>query len=180
MSDGEFKQVQGVCDGVMLKGEWHEFHINVGRQYPVKLSTKQPDVIDLATVAGQQQAVWIYKETEGGPNPHRPGENFKNRYLSKVEVGGTLQPQQQLPSTAGGKSSDERQSIERQTVVKAALPAYLAATEFVGEDSLFALMDRTAAWIKGSPAAPPQAAPQTQGAPPVDDGSDIPFAPSIF
>ena len=177
MSDGEFKQVQGVCDGVMLKGEWHEFHINVGRQYPVKLSTKQPDVIEQATSAGQAQAVWTYKETEGGPNPHRPGENFKNRYLGKVEVGGTLQPQQQLPSTAGGKSSDERQSIERQTVAKATVPNYVI-THKLTEDQLFAFMDKVAGWIKGSPAQPPAPAPvvqQPQEAPHVDDGSDIPF-----
>ena len=175
MSDGEIKQVQGVCEGVMLKGDWHEFHINVGRQYPVKLSTKQPDVIELASAAGQQEAVWTYKETEGGPNPHRPGENFKNRYLSRVEVGGTLtqQPQQQMTVTAGGKSSDERQSIERHTVVKAAIPTYMGARQFT-EDELFAFMDRTAAWIKGSPAVQtPQDAPQTP--PPDDDDSGIPF-----
>lgn len=176
MSDeAVFKQVQGVCEGVMLKGDWHEFHINVGRQYPVKLSTKQPDIVAIANAAGQNMAVWTYKETEGAPNPHRPGENFKNRYLSKIEVGGVLAQQPQA-STAGGshggKSPDERQSIERQTVAKAAIPAYMGARQFT-EDELFAFMDRAAEWIKGSPAVQtPQAAPVAQTQPPDDD---IPF-----
>lgn len=121
----ETKQIKGFCQGEVPNGDWSEFHINIGRQYPVKLSTKQDDVKALARAAGRNDAVWTFSESDGNPNPHKPGTFFKNRWLSKVEVGGVLDPTLS-PQPSGGSapavSGDERVSIERQTIIKAVVP----------------------------------------------------------
>lgn len=180
-------QVKGVCGGVMMKGDWLEFHIDIGRQYPVKLSTKQEDVKAAGQAAGGQEAVWTYTERQGGPNPHRPGEFFKNRYLSRVEVGGTLDPalagQQQLPlaqagaNQGGGRPATETRSIERQTIVKAAIALYPAAL-ITTDEQWFALAQRLHDFIAEEKAAPPpkpqaQAVAEVAGEAAPDD--DIPF-----
>lgn len=152
-------QIQGFCDGVMMKGDWQEFHVNIGRQYPVKLSTKQDDIKAAALLAGTQVAVWTYTERQGGPNPHRPGEFFKNRYLSSVEVGGTLDPalagQQSIPNapTSGGVSSGgmpnpegREVSIERQVIIKSTVGLYPAAL-IESDDDWFALLGRLDEWM---------------------------------
>jgi hypothetical protein len=184
-------QIQGVCAGTMMKGDWNEYHVDIGKQYPVKLATKQDDIKAAAAAAGSQVAVWTYTERDGNPNPHRPGEFFKNRYLSNVEVGGTLDPalaaQQTIPTTGastrpGTMPNPEGRdvSIERQVIVKEVLP-HLA--EFKDQDEMFALMDRLDEWMgrerpKAEGAKPPvaEAAPATETTPPpVDDQDDIPF-----
>lgn len=190
MSEPVTLQVQGFCEAMMVKGEWTEFHINVGRQYPVKLATKKDEVKTQAMAAGQQQAVWTYNETEGNPNPHRPGENFKNRYLNAVEVGGTLdpnlaQPQQGGGGTAarsggGGESGDERgRSIERQVIVKSASRVW-AAGKIDTADEFFALLTRMDEWMisDDAPAATPAATPAEAASPPAAEtppDDDIPF-----
>jgi hypothetical protein len=184
-------QIQGVCEGVMMKGDWQEFHIGIGKQYPVKLSTKQDDIKALAAAAGANVAIWTYTERQGGPNPHRPGEFFKNRYLSNVEVGGTLDPalaaQQTIPSTStatgGGAhhppSPEGREvSIERQTIVKAVLAS---DWKFTDEDQLFVLLDRLDDWMaRERPKAeatekPAEERPAETAPPAVDPDDDIPF-----
>jgi hypothetical protein len=183
-------QIKGFCDGVMMKGDWQEYHVNIGKTYPVKLSTKQDDVKAIASAAGTQEAVWTYRERQGGPNPHRPGEFFKNRYLSKVEVGGVLDPAlagqtggSNAPSgggiSAGSMPSSEgrERSIERQVLVKEVLP-HLAT--FKDQDEMFALLDRLDEWMGrerptkavGDEVALGQQAPSDA---PVDPDSDIPF-----
>ena len=195
MSDeAEFHQVKGVLEGIQQKpgSDWTEFSINIGRQYPVRLSTKQPDIIALANAAGTNEAVWTYKQTQGGPNPHKPGEFFQNRYLSKVEVGGVLDPamaQQTAAakSPAGGRTDVERGSIERQTIVKAAMPVY---QQFADDDLFFAFLDRLSLFVAGSPVVVPEAvtaapvaaaaAPVASGGSQLDPDSDIPFMYSVF
>lgn len=191
MSDGQMKQVQGVCEGILERGDWLEFHINIGRQYPVKLSTKKEEIKTIARLAGQQMAVWTFNETEGGPNPHRPGENFKNRYLSNVVVGGALDPA--LAGNQPGQTSlavaptggaapmigpDERgQSIERQVILKAAISVFPGGT-IVTEDQWFALITRLDSWLaaprttQATVEAPPAAAETT---PFQNADDDIPF-----
>ena len=177
-------QIEGVCRGVMLKGDWQEFHIDIGKQYPVKLASKHEDVKAQAAAAGEQKAVWTYTERDGNPNPHKPGEFFKNRYLSKVEVGGTLDPAlagQSSSSNApvgGGvsgaqmpSSEGREQSIERQTIVKAIAPLY--NSEGMTEDGFFSLLDRLDDWMGRKRAEQPQQAAEEQPPPPDDD--DIPF-----
>jgi hypothetical protein len=176
-------QIKGVCEGVMMKGDWLEFHIDIGRQYPVKLSTKQPDVKAAGQEAGKAEAVWTYTERDGNPNPHKPGEFFKNRYLSKVEVGGTLDPalagQQRTSNAQGGGASgggeDPRgRSIERQAVVKAALVLY--PSELLTTDAQwFDLIERVHVWVAEEKQEIPK--PQGQAAPTSYENpdDDIPF-----
>ena len=195
MSDDEatIHQIKGKCDGMMSRGEWREFHINIGKQYPVKLSTKQPDVIDKALAAGERDAVWTYSEKQGGANPHRPGEFFKNRYLSNVEVGGELDPtiasgQMSIANAQGGggnagagmPSTEGREvSIERQSLVKASLPIF---NLFDGEDAFFTFIDRLDDWMGRErakaaveePEKPAEPAADPNPTPP-DDQDDIPF-----
>jgi hypothetical protein len=89
MSDAETKTVVGQCVEIEQKpgSEWVGFKINVGTQYPVKLSTKKQEIIDAGRAVGSEVATWTFKETQGNENPNRPGTYYMNRYLDKVEVG---------------------------------------------------------------------------------------------
>lgn len=90
----ETKQVTGICQEISERGEWSTFHIDVGTQYPVKLSTKQSAVIELARAAAKakQLAVWTYAEQESEKVNPNSGKPYVNRYLNKVEVGGSEDP----------------------------------------------------------------------------------------
>jgi TQXA domain-containing protein len=184
-------QIQGTCDGVMLKGDWSEYHIGIGKQYPVKLATKHDDIKALAAAAGTQMAVWTYTEKQGGPNPHRPGEFFKNRYLSNVEVGGTLDPALAVQQTSTGSAAragatpnpeGRDTSIERQVIVKAAIGLY-PGTLIETDDDWFAFVGRLDEWMAHERArqgveqnpAPAAAATPAAAAPAVDPDDDIPF-----
>jgi len=84
--------VTGRCAEVSERGDWTTFHIDVGRQYPVKLSTKLPPIIELGRAASKAEGAfdWSYTESQGGANPHKPGEFFTNRYLTGVEPAGSV------------------------------------------------------------------------------------------
>lgn len=179
-------QIEGVLEGTMLKGDWEEYHVGIGKQYPVKLATKHDDIKAMVKAVGGQKAVWTYTERDGNPNPHRPGEFFKNRYLSSVEAGGTLDPalaaQQTIP-TGGGTATHlpspegREKSIERQTIIKAAITVY-PADQIGTEDAWFALLTRLDGWISEKPAEVPQPTPTEVAPPPaaaVDPDDDIPF-----
>ncbi len=184
-------QVEGFCDGIMLKGgDWQEFHINIGRQYPVKLASKQKDIQEAVAAAGRNPAVWTYSERDGNPNPHRPGEFYKNRYLEKVEVGGTPDPalaaqQKKTEATAGTTgqqvflSDDGRgQSIERQVIVKAVLANLALTGDSFDEEKLFGLLDRLDDWMGRQRATTTVAATAAETAAPagnIPDDDDIPF-----
>lgn len=194
MSDEAIGQVEGFCEGVMERGDWAEFHINIGRQYPVKLSTKKEDVKIMARMAGQSPAVWTYNESQGNPNPHKPGEFFKNRYLNNVEVGGQLNPAYAQQQAAAGQTTIANapagtgvqapqipgardRSIERQVIVKSAMYLYPTDTIKTDED-WFALINKIDAFMVQVPEASAPAAEKTtepEAAVPVDDDSDIPF-----
>jgi hypothetical protein len=183
------QQVQGFCEGEMTRGDWSEFHINIGRQYPVKLATKREEVKQAARAAGNQQAVWTYNETQGNPNPHRPGEFFKNRYLEAVEVGGqvTIAPQQSGAAPGGPPPStrpaETNRSIERQTIVKAMVPIFGA----VKNDGTLLFPDPNYWWgmlyklddfmVNGRPAEVPEQVDESTYVPtaPVEDDDSIPF-----
>jgi len=185
MSDDVKKQVEGACTEISEKNGWTTFNIDVGRQYPVRLSTKIEALITAARAAGNQRAVWTYSESQGGENPNRPGTHYVNRRLEKVEVGGTLDPTL-APSTGatsssamGGRSDAERISIERQTLVKAAVELFpgdaIKTVEewfnFLRKVDGFLAEPRAAA--PAAAASPPPAQTSTDMPPPDDD--DIPF-----
>ncbi len=130
MSDAVDKQIEGVCEEISEKNGWTSFAINVGSQYPVRLSTKLPALIEAGRAAGQERAVWKFKESQGGENPNKPGTFYTNRYFDGVEVGGsampdpTPHPQPQTTSSAATHAplppGDKDRAITRMAVLKAA------------------------------------------------------------
>jgi hypothetical protein len=86
MTESETKTATGICSEISERGEWTTFHIDVGSQYPVKVSTKLQPVIELGRAASKAggRFVWTYSESQGKENPHQPGTYYKNRYLTSV------------------------------------------------------------------------------------------------
>lgn len=93
MSDPVEKTAVGACKEISIRGDWTTFHVDVGTQYPLKLSTKLAELVDNAKAFGAQPGTWHYKESQGNENPNRPGSYYMNRYLTKVE------PLAQVPVT---------------------------------------------------------------------------------
>lgn len=81
----ETQQISGICSEVSERGEWVTFHIDIGKQYPVKLSTKKEELVQLGRAASKEggEFIWTYTETEGAENPHT-GKPYINRYLEAV------------------------------------------------------------------------------------------------
>jgi hypothetical protein len=171
VSDTETKQIVGVCEEISEKNGWTAFAINVGSQYPVRLSTKLPALIEQGRAVGQQQAVWTFKESQGGENPNKPGTFYTNRYFDSVEVGGTVTQQAPAASSSGtprnvATTDETRGSIERQTIVKAAIHLY--PDGIVKSDAeFFGLLKRLEAFCAGAMTAAEATGPNQ------DDG--IPF-----
>jgi hypothetical protein len=129
LSDGVRKQVTGKCTGLEVsESGWSKFLIDIGTQYPIKLETKLPKLVDEArAMIGGPETVWTFDESDGAPNPNRPGTNYKNRRLHAI--GGQIDPAlaQQSQGAAPGQtppsaSGARDESIERQVIVKAVLP----------------------------------------------------------
>jgi len=83
----------GTLEGIMEKaGGWHEIHVAMpGKQYPLKLSTKNQKLVELARISVGGVFTWRYSEQDSGnPNPHKPGTNYINRYLEGVEPAGSV------------------------------------------------------------------------------------------
>lgn len=132
MTETETKTIVGVCEEVSEKNGWTAFHINVGTQYPVKLSTKVAAIIEAARAVGSDTASWTFKESQGSENPNRPGTFYMNRYLDRVEVGDATAvadsgsvPQRAPEGThAPLPIGDRERSIVRQACLKAAATVY--------------------------------------------------------
>ena len=124
----ETKQVTGICTAVTERNGWTEFEIDHGGQYTTKMSTKLQPLIELGRAAKQELAVWTYKESDGAENPNRPGTHYKNRYLEKVEVGGTAeQPAANASPTTAHKpliAGDKDRAITRMAVLRTTAGLY--------------------------------------------------------
>lgn len=111
------KTAVGTLDGIMEKGaDWHEIHVSIpGKQYPLKISTKKAELIDAARAAGSNVMEWTYSEHDSGnPNPHRPGENFINRYFEGVApVGTTPGAASAAAAPESGMSKEEWRAKDR-------------------------------------------------------------------
>lgn len=175
MSDTETKTIGGKCEEISEKNGWTSFAINVGSTYPVRLSTKLPALIEQGRAVGNEYAFWTFKESQGGENPNKPGTFYTNRYFESVTTEATASDSEGAQTTsvthtrqgstwtAGGSTQDEtRGSIERQTIVKAAIGLY--PVELKTDAEFFALLLRLEAFCSGSFAVPEVAS---------DDG--IPF-----
>jgi hypothetical protein len=158
MSDVEKKQVQGVCEEISEKNGWVNFAVGVGSQYPIRLSTKLPALIDQGRAAGQQVAIWTYTESQGGENPNRPGTYYTNRRLESVEVGGTAEPSSPTPHPTAQAAAthsplppgDKERAITRMAVLKAAAEASAAIDYAPGEDvaaAVIAMAARFETWV---------------------------------
>lgn len=178
----EVQVIHGSCSEITIKGEWTTFAIDIGKQYPVKISTKLPALIASAQAAGSAVMAWGYTESEGAPNPHRPGTNYKNRRLEWVKPADQAAPTQQSGSSSGGGGSSSSgddgrgRSIERQVIVKSAIALYPAGI-IQTDEQFFALLNRLDEFISAPPSAPAVAAaapaPDPDERPPAED--DIPF-----
>jgi hypothetical protein len=102
------KTITGKCEEVSERGEWVTFHVDVGTQYPVKLSTKLLPLVELgrAAVKSGNAFDWTYTESQGKENPHKPGTFFTNRYLEAVEPAGSV-PTPAAPAQGGQMSKEE-------------------------------------------------------------------------
>ena len=165
MSDEAVKvQYEGVCEEISEKNGWTSFAIAVdGNNYPVRLSTKLPALIEQGRAAGQSRAVWTAKESDGAENPNKPGTRYRNRYLEAVEVGGTVTENPPAANASGQASrnaessgraplasGDKDRAITRMAVLKAAAEV-VASEEFApGEDkgaATIALAARFETWV---------------------------------
>lgn len=89
----ETQTAVGVLAGITEKPTgWSTISVSrIGSDYPLKLDTKIPELIELARAAGQETMEWRYTEEDSGtPNPHRPGSNYVNRrFVGVSPVGST-------------------------------------------------------------------------------------------
>ena len=83
--------IVGTLDAVTEKGDWTTFEINVGSQYPVRLSTKMPELIELGRAAKGQEMEWTFNAVEGKIN-EKSGKPYINRYFEGVAPVGTNGP----------------------------------------------------------------------------------------
>lgn len=75
--------ITGTCEAVTEKGDWTTFEINVGSQYPVRLSTKVPELVELGRAARGQVMDWTFNAVEGKIN-EKSGKPYINRYFEGV------------------------------------------------------------------------------------------------
>jgi hypothetical protein len=89
-------QIVGTVQGIESRnGGWSAIAIlQEGNQYPLKLSTKKPDLISQAMALMGQVVTAAYNEQQGTSlNPHT-GQPYMNRYLEGITLGGQPMPQQ--------------------------------------------------------------------------------------
>lgn len=112
MSD---KVATGVSQAMTEKSAgWVEFEIDVGTQYPVRLATKQDEIIELGRAAhrGGEAMDWLYTEKESDKINEKSGKPFVNRYLNGVEVAGS-NPDATASPTAAPKDEMSKEEWAR-------------------------------------------------------------------
>ena len=148
MSESVTKTAIGQCVEISERNGWTAFSIDVGSNYPVKLSTKQAKIIEEARGVGSAVATWTYKEQESEKINENTGKPFVNRYLDKVELGsqapattasGSSQPLPE-PHHAAIAPSDRDRTITRMACIKAACDFYSGRD--VGLEYVVAAADR--------------------------------------
>jgi hypothetical protein len=112
MSDEVILTAVGTVQSINKKASgWTEVEVAMpGKQYPLKLATKRDEIIGVVnSLPVGAVATFTYKESDGNPNPHKPGTYYKNRYLEDVELGATPEAQQAASATsaASGAVSQE-------------------------------------------------------------------------
>ena len=128
-------QIKGFCEAVMMRGDWQEFHINIGKQYPVKLSTEARTTSrPLADAAGQQRRSGRYTERTATRTPTGRASSSRtatSRTSSSAAAARTRRlrgkehvecPGRWGVGGANAPPDDRAESIERQVIVKSVLP----------------------------------------------------------
>lgn len=85
------RTVVGTCSAVEQKpgSEWMRFMVEVaGNNYPLRLDTRDEDVITKAKAVGAQVATWTINEKESDKINPRNNKHYINRYLEDVALGG--------------------------------------------------------------------------------------------
>jgi hypothetical protein len=99
--------VEGTLGGITENpdGRFDIAVVRPGKEHPLRLATWKQELVDKArAAAGPELRVWEYTEKDSGkPNPHKPGENFINRYFESVGPAGSdgNQPVATAGSNAG-------------------------------------------------------------------------------
>jgi hypothetical protein len=89
---GVQKPVVGTCQSTEQKpgSEWVRFLIEVeGNNYPLRVDTRDPDVIAKGKAVGADVATWTINEKESDKINPRNNRPYINRYLEDVVAGGT-------------------------------------------------------------------------------------------
>lgn len=125
----EDRVVVGVLGGLEAKSNgWMQFSIQeAGKQYPVKASTKKPELIQQCTaLLGQTVKVRIGEQPSTNINPNT-GQPYVNRYLNEVAVAAPGETSSSTPQAqAQGQAQQQQASsdsvrelrIMRQTAAK--------------------------------------------------------------
>jgi hypothetical protein len=92
--------VTGTLAGVEPKTNgWMKFSIlQPGQQYPDKVETKKPDLVQAAmALIGQMVTAQVTCVDSNNPNPNAPGTTFINRYLNSIGPAAQGAPAYQQP-----------------------------------------------------------------------------------
>lgn len=115
MSDervSEERTIIGLGSATERDNGWWSFSVQEeNRQYPTKLDTKLPELVERARKACREKivAAWRFDESDGNPNPNRPGTFYKNRMLKQVDRATDEHRQTQTSSSSssgGGGGND--------------------------------------------------------------------------
>ena len=145
--------IVGTCAGITEKPTgWTEFEITVpGKQYPVKLATKEQPLVELARATHGSVATWTYNEVESEKINEHTGKPYLNRYLEGVEPGAA-------PAASAGSPeshhepihfADKDRAISRMACLKAAAQIVAGAVVAAEDPGLEAmkLADRFERWV---------------------------------
>lgn len=103
----EQRTVVGTCQATEQKpgSDWVRFMIEVeGNQYPLRVDTRDEDVIARGKAVGAGVATWTINEKESDKINPRNNKPYTNRYLEDVVEGGTPGTGASTGSGGGGTS----------------------------------------------------------------------------
>lgn len=76
------------------KSGWYDVHVKiVGKQYPLRLSTKSSNMLDKVRDTKGAVSTFIYVERESTKENPNTGKPYVNRFLEDVQVGATAEAQ---------------------------------------------------------------------------------------
>jgi len=149
--------IVGTCAGITEKPTgWTEFEITVpGKQYPIKLATKEQPLVELARATHGSVATWTYNEVESEKINEHTGKPYLNRYLEGVEPGAAPAASVGSPESHHEPIhfADKDRAITRMACLKAAatiVASYATAENIeVGDPGLEVMKaaDRFERWV---------------------------------